>query len=77
MRVLCVISLLLLTLGAHAQKLQRDFEVKGAAQVSVVNPYGRVTFLADETLENKIMVSVDSPQEIARMTSLLPRRAQA
>lgn len=64
-----VISLLLLTLGvfsvAQAQKLERDFEVKGAAQLSITNPYGRVAVLADETLEGKIVTSVESPQSVA------------
>ena len=63
-----VISLLLLTLGvfsvAQAQKLERDFEVKGAAQLSIINPYGRVAVLADETLEGKIVTSVESPQGV-------------
>ena len=58
--------LLLLALGAQAQKLQRDFEVKGTPQISVINPYGRVSVTADETLEGKILVSVDSPQEIGK-----------
>ncbi len=69
MRVWCVISLLLFVpavTDARAQRLQREFEVKGAAQISVVNLYGRVAVLADETLENKVLVSVDSPQEIGK-----------
>jgi VWFA-related protein len=66
MRVLSVISLLLLALGVSAQKLQRDFEVKGAPQISVTNPYGRVSVVADETLEGKVSVSADSPQEIGK-----------
>ena len=70
MRLSCVISLLLLAIlltgDVRAQKLQRDFEVKGVPQISVVNPYGRVSVQADETLENKILVSADSPQEIGK-----------
>ncbi len=69
MRVWCVISLLLFVLAgtdAEAQRLEREFEVKGAAQISVVNLYGRVAVLVDETLENKVLVSVDSPQEIGK-----------
>ncbi|HEV7643021.1 MAG TPA: VWA domain-containing protein [Pyrinomonadaceae bacterium] len=50
----------------QAQRLQREFEVKGAPQISVVNLYGRVAVLTDETLENKVLVSVDSPQEIGK-----------
>jgi len=63
---LSVISLLLLTLGVSAQKLQRDFEVKGTPQISITNPYGRVSVTADDTLEGKVLVSVDSPQEIGK-----------
>jgi VWFA-related protein len=67
-----VISLLLLTLGVSAgvlgqklPQLQRDFDVKEAPQITVTNLSGRVSVVADETLENKISVSCDSPQEIA------------
>jgi VWFA-related protein len=66
MRTTWIISLLLLTLGVQAQKLQRDFDVKGSPQISVVNPYGRVSLIADEALNGKISVSADSPQEIAK-----------
>src|ERR1044072_2447030 len=74
MRVWCLISLLLFVpatvvltaADARAQRLQREFDVKGAPQISVVNLYGRVAVLADETLENKVLVSVDSPQEIGK-----------
>jgi VWFA-related protein len=66
------ISLLLLTLGVSLSvsgqklpQLQRDFDVKGAPQITVTNLSGRVSVVADETLENKITVSCDSPQEIA------------
>ena len=52
--------------GCQAQRLEREFEVKGAPQISVTNLYGRVAVLADETLENKVLVSVDSPQEIGK-----------
>jgi VWFA-related protein len=66
MRAPWLILLLLLTLGVSAQKLQRDFEVKGAPQITIIDPYGRVSVIADETLENKVTVSVDSPQGLGK-----------
>ncbi len=65
MRVLSVFSLLLFTLSVQAQKFEREFEVKGAPEISITNLNGRVAVLADETLEGKIVVSAESPQTVA------------
>jgi VWFA-related protein len=69
MRIFGAILLFLLAQGpgtfAQAQKTERDFDVKGAPQVSITNLYGKVIVYADETVEGKIKVSVESPQSLA------------
>lgn len=68
MRVQCAVSLLIMILSAavcvEGQKLERDFAIKSAPHISVTNPLGRVSVFADETLEGKIVVTVESPQAI-------------
>lgn len=52
-------------LSVSAQKLEREFPVSAAPQITVTNPSGRVIVQADETVEGKIIVSVESTQAIA------------
>lgn len=64
MRLAVPIIVLLLTLSISAQKFEREFAVNGASLVTVINSNGRVSVTADDTLEGKIIVSVESPQAV-------------